>query len=88
MSYRPRRVEFRGRASINDWTLKRYAITAPGCTVEPELFVYALSVAERVLPSPAAAPGRSGVGFVVVHETDERTYVLVCWWPVRRAICS
>lgn len=80
MHYRSRRVEFRRLAALDGWTLKLYAITAPGCAVGPELLDRALLLAGTALPSPATAPGRHGVGFVVVHATAGLTYVLVCWW--------
>lgn len=80
MPYQPRRIELRSRIVLNDWTLKVYAITAPGCDVDAALLEHALRVAESALPSPAVAPGRPGLGFVVVHATLGRTYVLACWW--------
>ncbi len=80
MPYHPRRIEFRQRATLDGWTLKLYAITAPGCRVDAELLGHALRVAGPALPSPSAAPGRPRAGFVVVHATVKRIYVLVCWW--------
>jgi hypothetical protein len=80
MRYHPRRVEFRRRADPDGWTLKLYAITAPGCSVGPDLLDRAQHLAATALPVPATAPGRYGTGFVIVHATAGRTYVLVCWW--------
>jgi hypothetical protein len=86
MPYHPRRIEFRHRAHLDGWTLKLYAITAPGGRVDAELRDHALRVAGPALPSPAVAPGRPGAGFVVVHATAERTYVLVSWWAEQNEV--
>ena len=40
----------------------------------------ALRKAEAVLPRPAHAHGRYGVGFVVVHQAADYSFVLVDWW--------
>jgi hypothetical protein len=76
--YPARRVEFLRRVGLDEWVLKLYAVSAPGCAVGARLEEQALHTAGQALPP--AAPPRYGVGFVIVHATPGRSYVLVCWW--------
>ena len=60
--------------------MKLYGIALPGEQPAPELVDAALLKAEATLPRPAHAPGRYGVGFVVVHQAADHAFVLVDWW--------
>jgi hypothetical protein len=78
--HRPRPIRFEGLHRIGDWRVKLYGIAVPGEQPAPELMDAALRTAEAVLPHPAHAPGRYGVGFVVVHQAADYSFVLVDWW--------
>ena len=78
--HRRRPIRFAGLHGLGDWRVKLYAIALPGQQPTAGLMGAALRMAQAVLPRPAHAPGRYGVGFVVVHEAADYGFVLVDWW--------
>jgi hypothetical protein len=78
--HRPRPIRFAGLHRLGDWRIKLYGIALPGERPAAELMDAALRKAEAVLPRPPHAPGRYGVGFVVVHQAADYSFVLVDWW--------
>lgn len=78
--HRPRPIRFAGLHRLGDWRVKLYAIALPGEQPEAALMDAALRTAQEVLPRPAHAPARYGVGFVVVHHAADFGFVLVDWW--------
>ncbi|TDD46130.1 hypothetical protein E1286_21795 [Nonomuraea terrae] len=39
-----------------------------------------------MLPAPAVAPDRYGVGFVIAHDAPRLCYALACWWAERNEV--
>jgi hypothetical protein len=78
--HRRRPIRFAELHRLGDWRVKLYGIALPGKQPAPELMDASLRTAQAVLPRPAHAPGRYGVGFVVVHQAADYGFVLVDWW--------
>jgi hypothetical protein len=77
--YAPRRVEYCGLRSVAGWQLKTYGLSREGA-VSPELYEAMLGRAEGVLPQPAQADDRYGVGFAIAHQGDGIAFALIYWW--------
>lgn len=78
--HEPRPIRFAGLHRLDDWRVKLYGIAMPGQRPRQALMEAALETAQRVLPRPARAADRYGVGFVVVHDAADYGFVLVDWW--------
>jgi hypothetical protein len=78
--YRPRSVRFQRRVTLGDWVVKLYTIAPRVRPARAAVAEAALNAARQVLPSPALAPGRPGVGFVIAHDAPSSCYLLTCWW--------
>jgi hypothetical protein len=78
--HRPRPIRFAGLHRLDDWHIKLYGIAPPGEQPDAALMEAALQTAREVLPRPAHAADRYGVGFVVVHHAADFGFVLVDWW--------
>ena len=78
--HRRRPIRFAGLHRLRDWRVKLYGIALPGEQPAAAVMDAALRTAQEVLPQPAHAPGRYGVGFVVVHNAADYGFVLVDWW--------
>jgi len=78
--HRARPVRFAGLHRLDEWRVKLYGIATPGRRPRPALLDAALETARRVLPRPARAADRYGVGFVIVHDAADLGFVLVDWW--------
>lgn len=78
--HRPRPVRFDGLFEIRGWRMKLYGIATPGNEPRAALLDAAVDTAARVLPQPAIADDRYGVGFIVVHDAADYGFVLVDWW--------
>jgi hypothetical protein len=84
--YQPRQVRFLRRVQLADWLVKLYGIAPRGRSVRAAVAEAALHAAQDVLPSPAHASDRYGVGFVIAHDAPRRCYALVCWWAEENEI--
>lgn len=62
------------------WRLKVYEIAYGRDHARPELLEAAKERAAARLPTPAVAPGRYGVGFLVAHDGRGGVFSLVDWW--------
>ena len=78
--YQPRPVRFIRREQQGDWRLKVYGIATPGRTPRPELVAAAMELAPTVLPDPAIADERYGVGIVLVHDSATYCLAIYYWW--------
>lgn len=79
-SYEPRPIRFLELWEPDDWRLKVYGISARGERPPPPLVAAAKELALKELPRPAVTDSRHGVGFLVVHEGADGSWVLVDWW--------
>lgn len=78
--YTPRRIRFHGVRQAGDWQLKLYSVTVDGSPPEWRVFEPAVNLATDGLPSPAKAPGRPGLGFLIAHAGRGAWYTVLCWW--------
>lgn len=88
--YRTRPIRFLHLAEHNGWRIKVYGIRfreAEGPDA-PDARIVALAeqaVLPR-LPQPAIADDRYGVGFLVVHQGQDRNWLLLDWWYDREIL--
>lgn len=79
--YRDRPTVPAGVIELDDWRLKAYGIRFQDPAPDgARVAAAALPLAPTVLPSPAQAQGRPGVGFVILHEGSGMHYVVLGWW--------
>jgi hypothetical protein len=92
--FSPRPTRFAGVLAHAGWRIKRYAITAGAAPLDWAAFEPGVALALAALPSPAAAPGRPAVGFLVAHRGRGADYVVLGWWdrenelPTRVFLCE
>ncbi|MFI7610383.1 hypothetical protein ACIBP6_04000 [Nonomuraea terrae] len=86
LPYQPRSVRFKRRVQLGDWVVKLYTIAPHGRPARTEVAEAALRAAREVLPAPAVAPDRYGVGFVIAHDAPRLCYALACWWAERNEV--
>lgn len=78
--YIARQVEFRKIAAFEGWKLKVYGISTGAEPVSDELVETGLNKILPILPQPALAEDRYGVGFVIVHRGALRNWFSLDWW--------
>ena len=78
--YQPRPLSFLGPKSIQGYQLKTYAIRYGDELFNPDRFAGAWALAADILPQPAMAPERPGVGFAILHQGKTADYFILCWW--------
>ena len=79
--YQPRPLTFLGVESVSGYLLKAYAIRhTADQPVERARFAERWTLAAGVLPQPALAEGRPGVGFAILHQSPEEDYLILSWW--------
>ncbi len=78
--FEPRPTSFHGLRSAGGWQLKLYSIRHGAGPVDWDFFAPGIALAEAALPQPAAAEGRPGVGFLIVHQGRTGNYVVLGWW--------
>ena len=76
----PRSVRLLERWEPDGWRLKVYGIAFRAERPAAATVSVAKDVALRALPAPATADGRSGLGFVIVHQGEDARWLLVHWW--------
>jgi hypothetical protein len=79
-AYEPRPIRFHGIRDVDGWRLKRYSIAFGGRPVDWPAFEAASTLADAVLPRPAVAAGRVGVGFAIAHQGRTALYYVLGWW--------
>jgi len=77
--FSPRLVRFHQILEGEGWRLKLYSISHDGSEIDWARFSPGLSLARAELPA-AEAPGRPGLGFVIVHQGLTGDYVVASWW--------
>lgn len=78
--YAPRPTAVEGVAEQRGWTVRRWRIRLPEQTADPARFAPATAKALAALPSPAVAPGRAGLAFLIEHQGRGVDYVVLGWW--------
>jgi hypothetical protein len=87
--YEPRHFRYHGVRRSSGLAFKLYSIgyRAPGAP--EDLVEAAVVVAERELPALAEAEGdHHGLGFVIVHEGQVGTWLLLHWWAHEDILCQ
>lgn len=80
VQHRPRTLRFIRDQQLGQWWLKVYGIAPVGTPVREALVAATLARAARVLPSPAVAADRYGMGFVIAHDAPAISIGLIYWW--------
>jgi len=78
--YVPRRIRSHGIRQSGDWRLKVYSVVLDGSEPDWGVFEPAIALALDALPSPAKAPGRPALGFLIAHTGRGMWYAVLCWW--------
>ncbi len=76
--YEERKTWMMSTVRRGGWTLKVYAIEAPGAESPKSLVEHALHFLEPRLPVPSSA--EPACGFVILHAGDEALWLLVDLW--------
>lgn len=75
-----RPIRFAGLERIGGWQLKLYTIATHGQTARTELVGETMRRVPEILPMPAHADDRYGIGFVIVHDAMTASIALYYWW--------
>lgn len=82
--YTERPIRFLELFEQNGWRLKVYGIRLPkpGAPDKPDSAVveHAKSTAAAALDQPAVNEHRYGVGFLIIHQGQDRNWILLDWW--------
>lgn len=78
--YTPRVLSFLGNESVAGYRVKLYGLTHDTTPVDRSRFAAVWDTAIAVLPTPAVAPGRPGLGFAIFHQGRTGDYFILCWW--------
>lgn len=78
--YAARAIRSRGLRRVSDWQLKLYTVSHVATVVDLHDFEPGMQLAQESLPSPAVAPGRPGVGFLITHQGRTGDYIVIGWW--------
>jgi len=83
-TYQTRPVCFMEVVERAGWKIKVYGIRyqGNGAETQPESKTVALAkeAAFAALPIPAVTPERYGVGFLIIHQGQDRNWILLDWW--------
>ena len=92
--YAPRRISACKAVEHLGWRLKRYSVCLPEQAFDESRFHAGRMAALAALPTPAVAPARAGVGFLIDHQGNGIDYVVLGWWdrenelPLRVFVCE
>lgn len=78
--YRPRPLAFLGIDTASGYRLKIYSIRTDDAPFDRVRFRAGWDQALAVLPQPAVADGRPGVGFAILHQGRTGDYLILSWW--------
>ncbi|MFW9855491.1 MAG: hypothetical protein ACFFFG_10545 [Candidatus Thorarchaeota archaeon] len=78
--YRPRTIDFHGIRELKGFQIKTYSVLYGSKPIQWDLFEKGIELASNFLPSSPLAPGRPGLGFLIVHQGLTGNYVVLCWW--------
>lgn len=77
--YEDRPIRFAGLREPAGWAIKVYEVWMRAARFEPDRFAQGEAMALRALPD-APAPGRPGVGFLILHQGRGMDYAVLAWW--------
>ena len=88
--YRPRAMAPMGRLDAGGHTLKLYAIHPEDRPAPAErTWAAARAEAERIVPAAAEREGEAhGLGFAILHEGLQGTWLLLHWWAHGDILCG
>lgn len=78
--YRPRPIRFLELLERDGWRIKLYGAAYARERPRDEFVEATKALAWRVLPRPADADGRYGVGFACAHDGHGGCFSFVDWW--------
>ncbi|MEM7344020.1 MAG: isochorismatase [Chloroflexota bacterium] len=88
--YKTRPIRFLEVANYNGWRIKVYGIrfqeNGDETQPEPEIVTLAKEAMLKELPLPALTEDRYGIGFLVIHQGQDRNWLLLDWWFDREII--
>ncbi len=78
--YSPRPIRCHGVRELNGYRLKDYSIVHNAQPVDWLDFARGFELVLSLLPRPAVAAGRPGVGFRIAHQGATGRYAVLAWW--------
>lgn len=78
--FAPRPTVCDGVADHRGWRVRRWYIRLAELEADRDRFAPAVKKALAALPSPAVAPGRPGLAFLIEHQGRGADYVVLGWW--------
>lgn len=82
--YKKRPVRFLHLAEYRGWRIKVYGIRyeVGGSEVEPDPQIVKMAQEAMLahLPQPAVNDTRYGIGFLIIHQGQDRNWLLLDWW--------
>lgn len=78
--YRPRPLRLIERRQLGDWRMKIYGIALAGRAPRQALVEATVVSAAAVLPQPAIAEDRYGIGFAIAHDANGVCFANIYWW--------
>ena len=82
--YQTRPIRFLELANHNEWRIKVYGIRFQGDETKTcpnkKLVALAMEAVLCKLPKPAMTDHRYGVGFLIIHQGQQRNWLLLDWW--------
>jgi hypothetical protein len=87
--YEPRHFRYHGVRKSDGLDYKLYSIGCRAIGARAELVQQAEALAERELAAAAEAEGgHHGLGFVILHEGQVGTWLLLHWWAHEDILCQ
>ncbi len=71
---------------FGDWRVRYYVILPHDMQFDAGCHGRGLSEALALLPTPAVAAKRPGVGFVICHPAHDQAYIVLNWWDNRNEL--
>lgn len=88
--YKTRPIRFLHLAEYNDWRIKVYGIRFqgedPADIPDPQVVELAREAMLALLPQPAVNETRYGAGFLIIHQGEDRVWLLLDWWYDREIL--
>jgi hypothetical protein len=78
--YKPRPIEFHDIRLIGEWRLKTYSIIYGDQPLNWTAFQPGIEMIVKELPLPPCTGERPGVGFLILHQGRNTSYLVLGWW--------
>jgi hypothetical protein len=78
--FQPRPLTVLGIQQVAGYRVKRYAIRLGDGPIDMARFDAGWDLVPDILPRPAIAAERPGVGFAILHQGRTGDYVILSWW--------